>query len=227
MGTRLDELARALRARSGPGLFITFEGGDGCGKSTQVALLSEALASRGVKAIATREPGGTPLGVQLRAHIQHGPEDVDPRTEALLYAADRAYHVATMLRPALTEGTTVLADRYTDSSVAYQGAARLLGSEEIRGLSNWATQDLQPDLTFLLDIDAAEGLRRAGLGGGAPDRLERAGQDFHERVRTEYLRIAEDYPDRIVVIDAARPVREVFIDIVCSLLARLDEADEQ
>lgn len=223
MGKRLDDLAHALRNR--PGLFVSFEGGDGCGKSTQIGLLNEALSDRGVNTLATREPGGTPLGAQLRAHIQHGPEDIDPRTEALLYAADRAYHAATVLRPALAAGTTVLADRYTDSSVAYQGAARQLGTDEVRGLSDWATQDLQPDLTFLLDIDPTEGLRRATLGGN-PDRLERAGQEFHERVRVEYLRAAADHPERFIVIDASRPVREVFIEIVTALNSYLDAADE-
>lgn len=221
MGSKLDALAAALRRREAPGLFISFEGGDGCGKSTQVALLQKALSNRGVRVRATREPGGTPLGVQLRAHIQHGPEDIDPRTEALLYAADRAYHAANVLRPALAAGEVVLEDRYTDSSVAYQGAARELGAEEIRALSDWATQNLQPDLTVIFDIDAAEGLRRAGFDRKGPDRLERAGRDFHERVRAQYLKIAAENPERIVVIDGAQPVRDVFVEVVESILDRL------
>ncbi len=205
----LDEIAQSLRNMA-TGHFITFEGGDGSGKSTQVARLASELQARGANVIATREPGGTALGVQLRAHIQDGPEDVDPRTEALLYAADRAYHAATVLRPALEQGITVLEDRYTDSSVAYQGAARQLGPDEIRGLSDWATQNLQPDLTLLFDVSAEEGLRRVRVAREGLDRLERAGLAFHERVRKQYLQIADQFPERVVVIDGARPIPEVF-----------------
>ncbi|MDN6429119.1 MAG: dTMP kinase, partial [Propionibacterium sp.] len=128
------------------GLFITFEGGDGAGKTTQLDRVREWFETHGHRVLVTREPGGTELGTDLRRLIQHGPEDVDARTEALLYAADRAYHVATVVRPALAAGTIVLGDRYIDSSLAYQGAARDLGVEEIRSLSLWATQGLQPDL---------------------------------------------------------------------------------
>lgn len=217
----LDALAELLKSREGAGLFVSFEGGDGCGKSTQIGLLSEALKLRGVAVLVSREPGGTPLGQQLRHHIQHGPDDVDPRTEALLYAADRAYHVSTLLRPALARGATILEDRYIDSSVAYQGAARDLGSQEIRALSEWATEGLTPDVTLLFDIDADEGLARAGASGESLDRLERAGSKFHARVRKEYLRIAAQYPQRFVTIDAAAPIEEVFEDVVDSLLERL------
>lgn len=215
---KMDRLADKLRQRGNQGLFITFEGGDGCGKTTQVALLQKELLDRGIDVLATREPGGTPLGQQLREHIQHGPEDVDPRTEALLYAADRAYHVATMLHPALERGMVVLEDRYTDSSVAYQGAARELGTAEIRGLSDWATNGLQPDLTLLFDVDPDVGLGRVGAMGEGLDRLERAGSAFHRSVREQYLQIAEEYPQRIVVLDGSGSIDAVLDSVIDTLL---------
>lgn len=214
----LERLAAALKQDRKRGLFISFEGGDGSGKTTQLKLLSDALAKRGVSFLVTREPGGTELGAELRALIQHGPEDVDPRTEALLYAADRAYHVATVIRPTLQSGTHVLEDRYTDSSVAYQGAARKLGTEEVRDLSIWATENLQPDVTILFDLSAEDGLLRLGTG---LDRLERAGLAFHERVRREYLQIAAENPDRITVVDAAGAVSEVFMRMVHALAKKV------
>lgn len=214
---RLDALADAVESRPA-GLFITFEGGDGCGKSTQVSLLADALESRGVDVLATYEPGATELGASLRLLIQHGPEDVDPRTEALLYAADRAYHVANVIRPALARGTLVLEDRYIDSSVAYQGAARELGPTEIRGISNWATTNLQPNLTVLYDVDTSVGLSRIGR---SLDRLERAGNAFHERVRAHYLSMAGSEPGRFIIIDASQNVDEVFVATVNALIERL------
>lgn len=200
------------------GLFITFEGGDGAGKTTQLGRVRRWFEDRGHRVLVTREPGGTELGTELRRLIQHGPEDVDPRTEALLYAADRAYHVANVVRPALAAGTIVLGDRYIDSSLAYQGAARDLGVEEIRSLSLWATQGLQPHLTFLLDLPPEVGARR---DTGEPDRIERESTDFHERVRHEYLRLAEEHPDRIVVIDGVGTVEQVFSEIEGVLEERL------
>ncbi len=206
MTDRALSLARFFQ-QAGRGWFISFEGGDGSGKSTQLRLLTEALNEEGAPVLATREPGGTDLGLQLRNLVQHGPEDVDARTEALLYAADRAYHVATVIRPALDQGLTVLEDRYIDSSVAYQGAARQLGTEEVEGLSLWATENLLPDLTLLFDVPVELGLERAGA---TPDRLERAGIDFHRRVRQQYLALADAHPDRIIVIDGVGSVQEVF-----------------
>ncbi|MDN6565981.1 MAG: dTMP kinase [Propionibacterium sp.] len=200
------------------GLFITFEGGDGAGKTTQLDRVREWFETHGHRVLVTREPGGTELGTDLRRLIQHGPEDVDARTEALLYAADRAYHVATVVRPALAAGTIVLGDRYIDSSLAYQGAARDLGVEEIRSLSLWATQGLQPDLTFLLDLPPDVGARR---DTGEPDRIERESTDFHERVRHEYLHLAEEYPTRIVVIDGVGTPEQVFAEIQGVLEERL------
>ena len=201
------------------GMFITFEGGDGSGKSTQIQSVRDWFESRGREVIVTREPGGTELGTEIRRLVQNGPEDVDARTEALLYAADRAYHVATVIRPALERGAVVLGDRYIDSSLAYQGAARSLGVDEIASLSAWATQGLYPSLTFLLDLPPEVGARRRT---DAPDRMERESMDFHERVRHEYLRLADAEPERIVVIDAVGTVEEVFSEIRGVLVERFD-----
>lgn len=201
------------------GVFITFEGGDGSGKSTQIQSVREWFASRGREVIVTREPGGTELGTEIRRLVQNGPEDVDARTEALLYAADRAYHVATVIGPALERGAVVLGDRYIDSSLAYQGAARSLGVDEIASLSAWATQGLYPSLTFLLDLPPEVGARRRT---DAPDRMERESMDFHERVRHQYLRLADTEPDRIVVIDAVGTVDEVFSEIRGVLVERFE-----
>jgi len=152
------------------GVFITFEGGDGSGKSTQIQSVRDWFESRGREVIVTREPGGTELGTEIRRLVQNGPEDVDARTEALLYAADRAYHVATVIAPALERGAVVLGDRYIDSSLAYQGAARSLGVDEIASLSAWATRGLYPSLTFLLDLPPEVGARRRTqqTDGGEP-----------------------------------------------------------
>ena len=201
------------------GMFITFEGGDGSGKSTQIQSVRDWFESRGREVIVTREPGGTELGTEIRRLVQNGPEDVDARTEALLYAADRAYHVATVIRPALERGAVVLGDRYIDSSLAYQGAARSLGVDEIASLSAWATQGLYPSLTFLLDLPPEVGARRRT---DAPDRMERESMDFHARVRHEYLRLADAEPERIVVIDAVGTVDEVFSEIRGVLVERFD-----
>jgi len=200
-------------------MFITFEGGDGSGKSTQIQSVRDWFESRDREVIVTREPGGTELGTEIRRLVQNGPEDVDARTEALLYAADRAYHVATVIRPALERGAVVLGDRYIDSSLAYQGAARSLGVDEIASLSAWATQGLYPSLTFLLDLPPEVGARRRT---DAPDRMERESMDFHERVRHEYLRLADAEPERIVVIDAVGTVDEVFSEIRGVLVERFD-----
>ena len=201
------------------GVFITFEGGDGSGKSTQIQSVREWFESRGREVIVTREPGGTELGTEIRRLVQNGPEDVDARTEALLYAADRAYHVATVIGPALERGAVVLGDRYIDSSLAYQGAARSLGVDEIASLSAWATQGLYPSLTFLLDLPPEVGARRRT---DAPDRMERESMDFHERVRHQYLRLADAESERIVVIDAVGTIEEVFSEIRGVLVERFD-----
>lgn len=189
------------------GVFIAFEGGDGAGKSTQSRVLGEWLEGQGIEVVHTREPGGTTLGRTLRELVLHGEDgSVTPRAEALIFAADRGHHVATVVRPALERGAVVLTDRYLDSSVAYQGAARDLGHEEIRDLSLWAVEGLLPELTVLLDVSAEQGRSRRG---GVHDRLEREADDFHDRVRQGFLDLAARDPQRYLVLDASRPVEEL------------------
>ena len=188
-----------------PGLFITLEGGDGAGKSTQSALLVDWLRSLGHEVLVTREPGGTDLGLQVREIVLHSRGEVAPRAEALLYAADRAHHIATKVRPALQRGEIVVQDRYLDSSVAYQGAGRVLGAQEVRDLSLWATEGLLPDLTVLLDLHEGEGRERLAERT-VYDRLEAEADDFHARVRAEYLALAAAEPGRFLVLDARASV---------------------
>lgn len=185
------------------GLFVTFEGGDGSGKSTQSALLAAWLVERGREVVTTREPGGTELGVEIRHLVQHRRGHVAPRAEALLYAADRAHHVATVVRPALERGAVVVQDRYLDSSVAYQGAGRALPG--VRDLSLWATEGLLPDVTFLLDVDPAVSGARLAATERVYDRLEAEGRDFAARVRAKFLELAAAEPERFVVLDATLP----------------------
>jgi len=185
-----------------PGLFITLEGGDGSGKSTQFVRLVDFLTASGHTVVESREPGGTDLGLELREIVLHRRGHIASRAEALLYAADRAHNIATKVRPALEAGSVVVQDRYIDSSVAYQGAGRVLDGDEIRGISEWATDGLVPDLTILLDLDPVIG--RARIAGGKYDRLEEEKDDFHGRVRTAYLALAEAEPERFLVLDATR-----------------------
>ena len=187
------------------GLFISFEGGDGAGKSTQLAHLAAWFREQGREVVTTREPGGTPMGQQLRDLVLHG-DDLDERTEALLYATDRAHHVSTVIRPGLMRGAVVLTDRYLDSSVAYQGGGRGLTAERVEELNLWAVDGLLPDLTVLLDLDPAHLAARLT---GAPDRLERAGAEFHARTRQAFLERAAAHPERFVVLDAASPEAEI------------------
>jgi dTMP kinase len=195
--------------RTAPGLFVTFEGGDGAGKTTQATLLQEWLSGAGHAVVRTREPGGTEVGVLVRDIVLHHRGEVAPRAEALLYAADRAHHVETVVRPALARGDVVIQDRYLDSSVAYQGAGRVLGSEEVRDLSLWATDGLLPDVTVLLDLDPAAARTRLDADDKPFDRLEAEKSSFHERVRAEFLALAAAEPDRFLVLDASRPVEEL------------------
>ena len=202
-----------------PGLFITFEGGDGSGKTTQVALLTEWLVAEGHTVVHSREPGGTELGLELREIILHRRGYIAPRAEALIYAADRAHNIATKVRPAIERGDIVIQDRYLDSSVAYQGAGRVLDGTEVRDLSLWATEGLLPDLTVLLDLDATTGRSRidaardADADAATYDRLEAEKSDFHERVRSSYLALASAEPERFVVLDATDPVEELAASI--------------
>ncbi|GAA1740958.1 dTMP kinase [Microcella frigidaquae] len=192
-----------------PGLFITLEGGDGSGKTTQMAALAAWLQERGRTVVQTREPGGTDLGVELREIILHRRGYIAPRAEALLYAADRAHHIATLVRPALARGEVVLQDRYLDSSVAYQGAGRVLEPGEVRDISLWATEGLLPDLTVLLDLDPAVGRARLDSSRTRYDRLEAEQSEFHERVRDAYRALADAEPARFLVLEASRPVDEL------------------
>ena len=189
--------------------WITLEGGDGAGKTTQAALLQEWLVAAGHTVVRTREPGGTEVGLLLREIVLHHRGEVIDRTEALLYAADRAQHVATVVRPALERGEIVIQDRYLDSSVAYQGAGRVLGREEVRNLSLWAAEGLLPDLTVLLDLDPDAARSRLDADDKPFDRLESERHDFHRRVRAEFLVLAEAEPERFLVLDASRPVDEL------------------
>ena len=188
------------------GLFITFEGIDGVGKSTQADLLEAFLADAGRTVIRTLEPGGTELGQEIRHLLLHRKGEVAPRAEALLYAADRAHHVATKVRPAIQAGQVVIGDRYFDSSVAYQGAGRELDRAEVRNISLWAVEGLLPDLTILLDLDAEVALSRRNQTGAAPDRLEREKVEFFEAVRSAYLELAAAEPERFLVVDAAQTI---------------------
>jgi dTMP kinase len=188
------------------GLFLTFEGGDGSGKSTQSALLTEWLSQQGRTVVHAREPGGTELGLELREIILHRRGYIAPRAEALIYAADRAHHVATVVRPALERGDIVIQDRYLDSSVAYQGAGRVLEPAEVRDVSLWATEHLLPDLTILLDLDIETGRARLDDARTRYDRLEAEAAEFHHRVREAYLALAAAEPDRFLVLDATERV---------------------
>lgn len=208
-----EPAAPGSSARTVPGgLFVSFEGGDGSGKSTQSRLLGSWLEGLGLTVVLTREPGGTELGRVLRNEVLHS-EHRDPRTEALLYATDRAHHVASVVRPALAAGSVVVTDRYLDSSVAYQGTGRDLGADEVERLSLWATGGLLPALTVLLDLDPAAGLDRLRDRSDRPDRLESAGDDFHRRTREAFLARAAADPGRWLVLDAARPVEAIAADI--------------
>ncbi|WP_025619865.1 dTMP kinase [Salinispora cortesiana] len=193
------------------GLFVVFEGGEGAGKSTQLALLAARLRDQGRDVVVTREPGATGVGERIRSLLlgQPGSEVPSPRAEALLYAADRAHHVATVVRPALLRGAVVASDRYIDSSLAYQGAGRTLPVDEVSWLSSWATGGLRPDLVVLLDIDPSAGLSRVAARSGAPDHLEAESVSFHERVRFAFLDLAAADPKRYLVLDAARPTDEI------------------
>ncbi|MDX6204346.1 MAG: dTMP kinase [Frankiales bacterium] len=199
---------RRGRPRVGSGLFVAFEGGEGAGKSTQVQLLAQWLTSLGHEVVTTHEPGGTPVGARLRALLlDRDTTGLSPRAEALLYAADRAAHVDSVVLPALMRGAVVVTDRYIDSSVAYQGAGRVLPAIEVRELSEWATDGLLPQLTVLLDIDPAIGLRRFSEPA---DRIESESLEFHRRVRAGFLGIAAQRPDRYLVLDATLPMDQVF-----------------
>lgn len=201
--------------RSGAGLFVAFEGGDGVGKTTQVQLLADHLRGQGRDVVVTREPGDSRIGPQVRSIVLDG-GDLDARAEALLFAADRADHVASLIGPALQRGAVVITDRYTDSSIAYQGAGRGLGVEQVAALSEFATRGLRPDLTVVLDLAAAERRRRVERQGQS-DRIEREPDQLHEYVRQAFLDLAAVDPDRYLVVAAARPPEDIAAEVAAAV----------
>lgn len=189
------------------GLFITFEGGDGCGKTTQLNLVEKYLSEKGQNIIKTREPGSIGLGQKLREVLLHYDGDVASTAEAFLFLADRAQHIEKLVLPAIEEGKIVLCDRHTDSTIAYQGYGRGENIEQIKMLNNLATQGLKPDLTLIFDVSEEIAQTRVGA---EKDRMESAGNEFHKRVRNGYLEIAKQEPSRVKVIDANLSIEEVF-----------------
>ncbi|MBL0389038.1 dTMP kinase [Tumebacillus sp. ITR2] len=193
------------------GLFITLEGPDGSGKSTQIRRLSELLGHSGIEVHTTREPGGTPISDQIRSMLLN-PENraMTAKTEMLLYAASRAQHVAEVIRPALEQGRVILCDRYIDASLAYQATGLGIPLEEVRSINQHATDGLWPTRTYLIDVPSELGLQRAFAGRGkCLDRIEQRDLEYHRRVREQFLQIAKEEPDRIVVIDGTQSVEAV------------------
>lgn len=193
------------------GTFITFEGIDGSGKSSQLRLLANFLKSNGCEVLLTREPGGTPVGNRLRSALLDAEEEVDPLTELLVFAADRAQHVRRVLRPAIEAGQVVFSDRYADATVAYQGAGRGFTPQLIAEIVELATEGLKPDLTILFDLsveDSTARTRRRSNGKQKGDRLDSETDDFHLRVRDAYLAIARAEPERVKIVETNRPVDE-------------------
>ena len=231
-GLRRHRLARPralsllprVKQKPQPGALIVFEGVEGSGKGTQIDMASRFLEGEGHDVLVAREPGGTKLGERLRdLLLDPGTGRVEPRTEALLFAAARAQLVATVIRPALEAGNIVLCDRFVDSSLAYQGVGRGLGEQDVLTLNVWATQGLFPDLVFLLHLEPEEGLERAA---GDLDRIESEDANFHAKVADAYLRIAEEHPERFVLVDASRERDEVHQDVREALVRFLKEREE-
>lgn len=207
--------------RTDTGVFVCFEGGEGSGKSTQSRLLREHLEAEGYTVLLTFEPGDTPVGQELR-RIVLSPEtgELSDRTEALLYAADKAEHVDTVVEPALARGEVVITDRYVDSTLAYQGAGRELDVAGLEAVARWATRDLRPHLTVVLDLEPAEGLGRFE----GRDRIEGESLDFHQRVREAFLALAKDDPEHYLVLDARAPVDEVAAGVRAHVVPLLGQA---
>lgn len=192
------------------GVFVVFEGGDGVGKTTQVELLCAALAATGREVLRTFEPGDSAVGAEIRRLVlDPATGDLDPRAEALLYAADKAQHLHAVVRPALARGVVVVCDRYVDSMLAYQGAGRVLEPAEVEQVARWATADLRPALTVLLDVDP----RQAVHAKTEQDRVEAAGETFHALARQHFLALAAREPDRYLVLDARRSREEIAADV--------------
>jgi len=204
-------------------LFITFEGGEGSGKSSALKLLDERLRNEGYQTVLTREPGGTPIAEQIRNVIlDKANTKMDPRTEALLYAASRRQHLVEKVWPALKEGKIVLCDRYLDSSLAYQGGARGLGIDNVLNVNAFATEGTFPDLTLLFDIEPEIGLERIAKNASREvNRLDLEKIEFHRGVRATFLELAKRYSDRFVIIDASKPLDQVVQDVYDTVMARM------
>lgn len=215
------------------GAFITFEGIDGCGKSTQLRLLASELRMRGLEVVSTREPGGTPLGMRLRGVLLDSQIEVDPLAELLLFAADRAQHVRTLLRPAIESGSIVLSDRYADATAAYQGAGRNFTPEVIAEVISLATGGLKPDLTLIFDLPVAECLARMVRrteDENQADRLDAEDAAFHTRVRDAYLKLAADEPARVRIINASGSINETHarvLEVVMPFLEKQKTDEKQ
>ncbi len=225
MPTRTTESFQTLPR----GLFITFEGGEGAGKSTQIRRLAEALKARGHEVVVSREPGGSPGAEAVRHVLLSGAaEPFGPVMEAILFAAARSDHVEQVIRPAVERGDIVLCDRFLDSSRVYQGVTGNLDPALMASLEKVAINGMMPDLTLMLDLDPEEGLRRASArrGAGVADRYEKEGLDIHRRRRDAYLAIARAEPDRCVVIDAGRPEGDVEAQIRATVIGRIDAATD-
>lgn len=203
-------------------MFIAFEGGDSAGKSTQAARLAEALEADGHTVVRTREPGGTEIGEKLRSLVlEHGHGAIDPRTEALIFAASRAAHVHQVILPALERGSVVVCDRYIDSSVAYQGVGRGLGADSVLDINLWAVEGLRPDLTVLLDVDHMEGRGRRTSAAAPEDRMESEPDSFHEQIRAAFREQAALNPDQYLVLNASDPVDGLAETIARTVRGRL------
>ena len=193
------------------GLFITFEGPDGCGKTTQMKLLAEYFEKKGKEVVLTREPGGKGLGEKVREILLNYDGEVSDRCESFLFLADRAQNIDIIVNPAVKEGKIVLCDRHIDSTVAYQGYGRGLNIDRINMLNNLATNGKKPDLTLVFDVDVETSMKRVGK---EKDRMESAGIDFHNRVRKGYLELAKQEPKRIKVLDATKSIEEIHKDVI-------------
>ena len=193
------------------GLFITFEGADGCGKTTQLMLLAKYLKSKGRDVIVTREPGARGLGEKIREILLNYDGEVSSQAEAFLFLADRAQHIDVIVNPAVKNGKIVLCDRHTDSTIAYQGYGRGLDIDRIKMLNNLATGDRRPDLTFVFDIDVETSMKRVG---NKKDRMESAGVEFFNRVRNGYHKISELEPERVKVLDASKSIEDIHKEVV-------------
>lgn len=193
------------------GLFITFEGGDGCGKTTQIKLLDEYLRGKGYKTLLTREPGAKGLGEKIREILLNYNGEVSPRCESFLFLADRAQHIDCVIKPAIESGIIVLCDRHTDSTIAYQGYGRGLNIEQIKSLNKIATSGLKPDLTIVLDVDVKTSQARVG---SEKDRMESAGIEFFERVRKGFLDIAKQEPERVKVVNSKQSIEDIHKQIL-------------